>query len=109
MFGDGKSKRDYTFVADVVSGVLSALEKNFRYEIFNLGNSNTVQLKSLISTIEKLTGKKAKIIKKPMPKGDVPLTYADITKSAKMLSYKPKTDIEKGMSSFINWYNKEVR
>jgi UDP-glucuronate 4-epimerase len=109
MYGEGDSKRDYTFVADIVSGVLAAAEKAHRYEIFNLGNSTTVELKKLISTIEILTGKKAKIIRKPMPKGDVPLTYADINKSKKMLGYHPKTDIFEGMKSFIAWYNKESR
>jgi UDP-glucuronate 4-epimerase len=109
MYGDGTSKRDYTFVADIVSGILAALEKNHKYEIFNLGNSNTVQLKDLISTIEKLTGKKAKIVIKPMPMGDVPITYEDIKKSRKMLGYEPKTDIVEGMKSFTEWYNKEAR
>jgi len=104
MYGDGNSKRDYTFVEDIVSGILSAMEKNYRYEIFNLGNSKTVALKELIAVIEKNTGKKAKIKKEPMPKGDVPLTYADISKSEKMLGYDPKTDINKGMASFTEWY-----
>jgi UDP-glucuronate 4-epimerase len=108
MYGDGTSKRDYTFVSDIVSGIVSALEKDFRYEIFNLGNSNTVELKKLISTIEKHTGKKAKIITKEMPKGDVPITYADISKSRKMLGYDPKTDIVEGMQSFTEWYKKEA-
>lgn len=82
------------------------MEKNYRYEIFNLGNSHTVELKELIAIVEKETGKKAKIIRKDMPKGDVPLTYADLTKSKKMLGYNPKTDIYKGMANFIDWYKK---
>lgn len=107
MYGDGSSKRDYTFVDDIVSGIIAALEKNFRYEIFNLGNSNTVELKKLISVIESATGKKAKIVKKEMPKGDVPITYADISKSKKMLGYLPKTGIDEGMRCFSDWYRAE--
>ncbi len=108
MYGNGTSKRDYTYVEDIVSGIVSALEKNYRYEIFNLGESQTVELRMLISVIEKNVGKKAIIIKKPMPKGDVPITYADIAKSKKMLDYAPKTGIEKGIASFVGWYKKEV-
>jgi UDP-glucuronate 4-epimerase len=106
MYGDGSSKRDYSYVIDVATGIISALEKNYRYEIFNLGNSHTVELKELIAIVEKETGKKAKIIRKDMPKGDVPLTYADLTKSKKMLGYNPKTDIYKGMACFVDWYKK---
>lgn len=104
MFGDGSSKRDYTYIEDIVSGILFALEKNFKYEIFNLGNSETVALIDLIKAIEELTGKKAKIKKEKMPLGDVPITYADITKSKKLLNYNPKTSIKEGMKQFIDWY-----
>ncbi len=108
MFGDGSSKRDYTYVGDIVSGILSALEKNYRYEIINIGNSKSVALKDLIKTIEEITGKKAKIIREEMPKGDVPLTYADIKKAKKILGYSPSTSINKGIKEFIIWYKKEV-
>ncbi|MEM4398077.1 MAG: NAD-dependent epimerase/dehydratase family protein, partial [Candidatus Woesearchaeota archaeon] len=104
MFGDGTSKRDYTYISDIVSGIVSALEKNFRYEIFNLGNSDTVALKDLIKTIEEITGKKAIIKKEKMPPGDVPITYADITKSKKLLGYVPKVKIKEGMEKFYLWY-----
>ncbi|MEM3373885.1 MAG: GDP-mannose 4,6-dehydratase [Candidatus Woesearchaeota archaeon] len=107
VYGDGSSKRDYTYVSDVVSGIIAALEKNFKYEIFNLGNSNTVSLNELIKTIEEITGKKAIIKREKMPKGDVPLTYADITKSKRLLGYEPKTNIKEGMQKFYEWY-KEV-
>ncbi len=108
MYGDGNSKRDYTFVDDIVSGIISAMEKNYRYEIFNLGNSKTVKLKELIAVIEKNTGKKAKIKREQMPKGDVPMTYADISKSRKMLGYFPKSDITNGMACFTEWYVKNI-
>lgn len=108
MYGDGTSKRDYTYVGDIVSGIISALERNYRYEIFNLGESQTVELRELISVIEKNVGIKAKIIIKQMPKGDVPITFADIAKSRKMLDYRPKTGIDEGIKSFVKWYKKEV-
>ena len=107
MFGDGTSKRDYTYVSDIVSGIIFALEKNFRYEIFNLGNSDTIELKKLIETIESSLSKKAEIIKKEMPKADVPLTYADISKAKELLSYNPKTKIEEGIKHFVSWYKEE--
>jgi len=106
MFGDGNSKRDYTYVTDVVAGIISALDRNFRYEIFNLGNSHPVKLSDFISTIEDVTGKKAKIIKKPMPASDVPITYADLTKSKRMLGYYPKISLEEGIKLFNDWYEK---
>ncbi|MBD3202924.1 SDR family NAD(P)-dependent oxidoreductase, partial [Candidatus Woesearchaeota archaeon] len=81
MYGDGTSKRDYTYIKDIVSGILTALEKNFRFEIINLGNSDPIELKRFISIIEKKLNKKAKIIQKPIPKGDVKITYADISKA----------------------------
>ena len=105
-YGDGTSKRDYTYVNDVVQGILSASEKNYSFEIFNIGNSKTVELNKFISVIENLLGKKAKIIQKQMPQEDVPVTYADISKAKKDLGYDPKTDIKQGMKEFITWFNK---
>jgi UDP-glucuronate 4-epimerase len=108
VFGDGTSRRDYTFVSDIVQGVISAAEKNFRYEVFNLGNSSPVELNRFIEIIEKITGKKAKVKRVEMPKEDVPLTYADISKSKKLLGYAPSVSIEEGMEKFISWYNRKV-
>jgi UDP-glucuronate 4-epimerase len=104
VFGDGTSKRDYTYVSDIVGGIVAALEKAYGYEIFNLGNSETVELKTLISTIEDILQKKAILVYKEMPMGDVPITYADITKSRKMLDYHPATSLRTGMEKFIQWY-----
>jgi len=103
-YGDGKSKRDYTYVSDIVDGILQALRKKYEFEIFNLGNNHTVELKKLISLIEQNVGKKAKIKKMPEQPGDVPLTYADLTKSKKMLGYNPKVKIEEGIKKFVEWY-----
>ena len=107
-FGDGSSRRDYTYVADIVAGVMAALENELGYEIINLGNSETVALSQLISVIEKHLGKKAEIIEKPMPPGDVPVTYADISKAKRLLGYNPKTSTDKGMENFIEWYLKQI-
>jgi UDP-glucuronate 4-epimerase len=107
MYGDGTSRRDYTFVDDIVSGILSATEyvkSHGCYEIFNLGNSNTVELIYFISVIEKLLNKKAKILKLPKQPGDVEVTFADISKAKKLLGYGPKVKIEEGMERFIEWY-----
>ena len=104
MYGDGTTMRDYTFIADIVSGFAAALDKDYGFEIFNLGNSQTVELKYFISVIEGLLGKKARIIRKPMQPGDVPITYADVSKAKKMLGYNPKTSAEEGMKKFIDWY-----
>jgi UDP-glucuronate 4-epimerase len=116
MYGDGSTFRDYTYVDDIVSGVLASVEyikKNnqvsssdggSRYEIFNLGNSKIVELKYLIETIEKEVGKKAKIKKMPIQAGDVDKTYADLSKSCKFLGYEPKINIEEGIKRFVKWY-----
>lgn len=105
-YGDGSSKRDYTYVKDIVQGIITASENNPFFEIFNIGNSKTVELNKFISVIENLLGKKAKIIQKQMPQEDVPITYADISKAKKDLGYDPKTDIKQGMKEFVTWFNK---
>ena len=105
-YGDGTSKRDYTYIKDVIQGVLSASKKPYSFEIFNISNSKTIELNKFISVIENLLGKKARIIQKQMPKEDVPITYADISKAKKFLNYNPKTNIEQGMNEFVEWYKK---
>ncbi|MFH1299276.1 MAG: SDR family NAD(P)-dependent oxidoreductase [Patescibacteria group bacterium] len=105
-FGDGTTKRDYTYVSDIVDGVVAALKKPLGYEIINLGNNQPVMLNDFISTIEKILGKKAEITQMPEQPGDVPMTYANIDKAKKLLDYNPKTTIEEGMKNFINWYLK---
>ncbi len=103
-FGDGSTRRDYTFVDDISDGVILALDKIFGYEIFNLGNSDTVDLSTFIATVEKVLGKKANIKEYPAQAGDVPITYADLTKSRELLGYDPKVKIQEGMEKFIAWY-----
>ncbi len=104
VYGDGTTRRDYTSVEDVVGGVLAVLDSNYKFEIFNLGNNHTVELKEFISLIEQNVGKKAKLKKMPPQPGDVPITYADLTKSKKMLGYNPKVKIEEGIKKFVEWY-----
>lgn len=111
MFGDGSSARDYTYIDDIVDGIIKSinyLEQHENvYEIINLGNNHPVKLKTLIETIEDALGKKANIIQKPMQLGDVEITYADITKAKKLLKYEPKTTFEDGIKKFVNWFLKE--
>ncbi|MDA2922510.1 GDP-mannose 4,6-dehydratase [Patescibacteria group bacterium AH-259-L07] len=104
MYGDGSSQRDYTYIDDIITGIMSVLDKSFDFEIFNLGNSETTSLKNLIELIGSLIGKTPEIKKLPDQPGDVPITYANISRAKKMLGYQPKVPIEKGIESFIQWY-----
>jgi UDP-glucuronate 4-epimerase len=104
VFGDGSSGRDYTFVEDTVQGIMGALGYDCPFEIFNLGNSHPVQLIELIRTIERALGKKAEIEWLPDQPGDVPITYADISKAQAVLGYHPKTDLSAGIDRFLGWY-----
>jgi len=105
VFGDGSTQRDYTYVDDIVQGVLAALEyEQSRFEIFNLGESRTVRLSRLIELIEQALGKKALIERQPLQPGDVPLTYADISKARRLLGYEPATPIEEGIQRFVAWH-----
>lgn len=104
MFGDGSSKRDYTYIDDIVDGVLKSIDHNPPYEIYNIGESQTTELRELIALIEKNIGKKAVIESHPDQPGDVPITYADITKAVKELGYDPRTKVEQGVAKFVDWY-----
>jgi UDP-glucuronate 4-epimerase len=109
VFGDGTSARDYTFVDDIVDGILTALDRPepFAYEIFNLGNSLPVQLSALISLIEDALGRAAVIELAPEQPGDVKLTCADIRKAQRLLGYQPRVRIEEGIQRFCSWYLRE--
>jgi UDP-glucuronate 4-epimerase len=110
IFGDGETGRDYTFVQDIVAGILGALDYDFSstvgppFEICNLGNSHPVKLSELVHMLEQATGKKAIIQREPAQQGDVPLTWANISKAGKLLSYQPQTELEKGLNKFVAWY-----
>mgnify|MGYP001559727843 CR=1 FL=1 len=104
VYGNGSSKRDYTYVTDIVDGIMAAMEKDLNFEIINLGNSNPVDLKTFIGILEKHTGKKAKLKQSGEQKGDMPITYADISKAKKLLGYRPKISLDSGIKSMVDWY-----
>ena len=108
MYGDGSSMRDYTFIDDIVSGIVAALQSNkIRYEIINLGGGEPITLKTMISTIESCMGKKATIISKPMQAGDVEKTVCDYKKANRLLGYVPKTTFKQGIEKYLKWVNIE--
>lgn len=108
MYGDGLTSRDYTYVDDIVDGIIRACnyvdENTGIYEIINLGSNNPISLKEMITTISNALGIEAKIERLPMQPGDVDRTYADISKARKLLGYEPKTKFEDGIKSFVKWY-----
>jgi len=104
-FGDGTTRRDYTYIEDVIQGTMAALEyEGPLFDSFNLGESETIQLKDLIVAIENALGKRAKINQLPEQPGDMPLTCADISKARKLLGYKPTTRLSEGLRNFIDWF-----
>jgi len=105
LFGDGSTSRDYTFVDDIVAGVRAAIEHDAGpgHEIFNLGNSSPVTLAELVAALERVLGTQAIIERLPEQPGDVPRTYADVTKSERMLGYRPKTPLHEGLAVFAQW------
>jgi UDP-glucuronate 4-epimerase len=105
VFGDGSTRRDYTYIDDIIQGVLAAVAYDKTpYEIFNLGESQTTELRTLIALIEQSLGKKAVIDRQPMQPGDVSVTFADISKAHRLLGYNPKTKIRDGIPKFVEWY-----
>ena len=104
VFNNGNMKRDFTYISDIVSGTISAIDKNYKCELFNLGNNKSEELMYMIKLIEKYLGRKAIIDYKPMQPGDVPNSFADIDKSIKKLNFKPKINIDIGIKKFISWY-----
>jgi UDP-glucuronate 4-epimerase len=103
VFGDGSSGRDYTYVDDIVGGIVAALERNIGYDIFNLGNSRPVTLSAMIETMEQVVGRKAVIETLPTQPGDVALTFADISKANRLLGYLPRTDFGAGVQLMAKW------
>lgn len=107
LYGDGSAKRDYTYIDDLIDGMMGVLHSHQGYEIYNLGESRTTSLRELIGLIESALGKKAKVKEMEAQPGDVSITYADITKAKKMLGYQPKIDMEEGIQRFVEWYKKQ--
>jgi UDP-glucuronate 4-epimerase len=107
MYGDGSTRRDYTYIDDLIEGILGVINRHRGFEIYNLGESQTTSLKELIDLIEEALGKTAYIdMLEPQP-GDVSITYADITKARQMLGYQPRVGIKEGIKRFVEWYNGE--
>ena len=106
MYGDGTTSRDYTYVDDTVQGIIGAMKYDkTNFEIFNLGNNYSVSLKELIDSIEKVTGKEATIEQLPDQPGDVPKTFADISKAKALLGYSPATKLNEGLEKFYKWFS----
>ena len=110
IFGDGLTGRDYTWVSDIVAGVTAAIDyephsvDGVPFEVFNLGNSRPVRLSEMVQLLERIIGKKAILQRNPLQPGDVPLTWADISKACRLLGYRPGMPLEKGLEQFVAWY-----
>jgi Nucleoside-diphosphate-sugar epimerases len=109
VYGDGSSARDYTYITDILDGIMACTEAKFGYEIFNLGESQTVKLNVLIGLLESALGRKAIIDSRPLQPGDVPITYADISKARAVLGYHPAVRIEQGIPLFVEWFKQNAR
>ena len=104
VFGDGSTRRDYTFIEDIVEGIIGSLHYDMTpYEVINLGNDQTVTLSEMIKTIEEVVGKKAIIDRQPEQPGDVPQTWADVSKANKLFNYKPTITFKEGVTEFYKW------
>lgn len=106
VYGDGTTARDHTHIADILEGVIACTQREFGFDIFNLGESRTVKLADLIALIEKALGKQAVIDRQPLQPGDVPITYADISKARARLDYNPQIKVEDGIPLFVDWFRK---
>jgi UDP-glucuronate 4-epimerase len=108
VFGDGTSRRDYTYIDDIIAGVRAAIDyQGSDYEIINLGESETVELNELIALLEKELDQHALIERQPQQPGDVPQTFADVSKARRLLGYNPQTKFEDGIHRFIEWFRRE--
>ena len=107
VFGDGSSRRDYTYVEDIVSGIVAALSINPLYAVLNLGESQTVTLLGLVGHLEEALGRKARLRFLPDQQGDMAITYADITRAKEILGYRPVTPVREGIRKFAEWFKAE--
>ena len=106
-FGDGGSRRDYTYIDDIADGVEAALSAPLDFEIINLGGARPVTLSDLVAAIERATGKRAILDRRPDQPGDVPVTYADVTKAERLLGFQARVPLEEGLRRSVEWYRKE--
>jgi UDP-glucuronate 4-epimerase len=108
MFGDGSTRRDYTYIDDIVDGLLRCVDRPFRYEIFNLGEHHTTSLRELIDLVAKHCGKAPIIEQQSTQPGDVEITYADISHARELLGYDPQFTMDEGVRRFVEWFRKEM-
>jgi UDP-glucuronate 4-epimerase len=108
VFGDGSTARDYTYISDILEGIMACTEREFGFEIINLGESQTVTLNHLVELLESALGQKAIIDRQPLQPGDVPLTCADISKARHRLGYNPRVKIEHGIPLFVDWFKQSA-
>jgi UDP-glucuronate 4-epimerase len=106
-YGDGESRRDYTYIDDIISGVTAAMARTSGYEIYNLGGSATTSLRELVTGLEQALGRPAKLQRLPDQPGDVPITYADVRKAEQQLGYRCTTPVRDGLRKFCDWYLRE--
>ena len=104
IYGDGASERDYTYIDDIVDGIIAALQRPQPYAILNLGNSRPTPLLELVSLLERLLGKTAKRRHLPADPSDALVTCADISEAARVLGYRPKVGLEDGLAAYVRWY-----
>ena len=104
MYGDGTARRDFTYVDDVVDGIVRAIERPGGFRIYNLGTHHTVTLRDLIALIERAVGRRAVISREPDQPGDVPVTHADVSLAGRELGYAPRTSLEVGLAKFVEWF-----
>jgi len=107
-FGDGSTRRDYTYIDDIVDGVVRALDRCEGYEIYNLGESETTSLAELVELVGEACGRAPELERLPMQPGDVVVTYADVSKAKERLGYAPSTPVKEGLSRFVDWYKAMV-
>lgn len=107
MFGDGSTRRDYTYIDDIIDGVVRCVDRPFPYEIFNLGESHTTSLAELIELVAKHVGKPAVIDRRALQPGDVEITYADVSHARELLGYAPRFSMDEGIQRFVAWYRAE--
>ena len=104
LFDEGRPQRDWTYIDDIVQGVLAALDADLEYEVINLGYSKPVPLREFVTIIEELIGRKATIVSRPLPSSELFITHADISKARRLLGYEPKTSLEEGLPRFVDWF-----
>jgi UDP-glucuronate 4-epimerase len=102
-YGDGSTRRDYTYIDDIVAGVVAAYDRCQGYEIFNLGESATTSLSELVEGLARALGREARLDRQPLQPGDVPLTCADVSKAVRLLGYAPKVGVDEGLRRYVAW------